>query len=80
LSNDCEALAWLGRYYTSKIRGACALAIYDANSDKVEHDKAVRQLEEGLSHWKRFAAIRDTRYVPALYNRLERFRLRSSAI
>jgi len=24
--NDCEALAWLGCYYATRIRGACALA------------------------------------------------------
>ena len=33
--NDCEALACLGRYYASKIRGACALALFDANGDKL---------------------------------------------
>ncbi len=68
--NDCEALAWLGRYYASKIRGACALALFDVNSDKREQEAALRHLGEAHSHWKRYAAVRDAHYVPALYNRV----------
>ena len=68
--HDCEALAWLGRYYAAKIRGACALALFDASSDRFEHAAALRHLNEALSHWKHYAAVRDANYVPALYNRL----------
>ncbi len=68
--NDCEALSWLGRYYASKIRGACALALFDANSDTSEQESALRLLGDALSHWKKYAAIRDAHYVPALYNRV----------
>ena len=68
--NDCEALAWLGRYYASKIRGASALALYDLNSDDFEHDAALRHLGDALNHWKQYAAVRDAQYVPALYNRV----------
>ncbi len=68
--DDCDALAWLGRYYASKIRGACALAVFDVNGDKSEHEAALRHLDEALRHWKRYAAIRDAHYVPALYNRV----------
>ena len=67
---DCEALAWLGRYYASKIRGACALALFDVNGDKFEHEAALRHLGDALAHWKRYAALRDAHYVPALYNRV----------
>lgn len=69
-ADDCEALAWLGRYYASKIRGACALALHDLDGDRFEHEAALRHLGEALAHWKAYAAIRDSRYVPALYNRL----------
>ena len=68
--NDCESLAWLGRYYASKIRGACALALYDVNGDPFEHEAALRHLGEALAHWKQYAGIRDAHYVPALYNRV----------
>jgi hypothetical protein len=68
--NDCEALAWLGRYYAAKIRGACALALFDQNSDRSEHEAALRHLGDALAHWKQYAAVRDAHYVPALYNRV----------
>jgi hypothetical protein len=68
--NDCEALAWLGRYYASKIRGACALALFDTNSATSEQESALRLLGDALSNWKKYAAIRDAHYVPALYNRV----------
>ena len=68
--NDCEALAWLGRYYAAKIRGACALALHDSGGDKFEHDAALRHLGDALKHWKQYAAVRDAQYVPALYNRV----------
>lgn len=67
--DDCEALATLGRYYAAKIRGACALALFDLHGDPVERASAVRQLEAALGHWRRYAAVRDARYRPALYNR-----------
>ena len=68
--NDCEALAWLGRYYAAKIRGACALALFDMNSDTIERNAALRHLGDALAHWKRYAAVRDAQYLPALYNRV----------
>jgi hypothetical protein len=67
---DCESLAWLGRYYAAKIRGACSLAIYDLNGDAFEHESAIRHLTEAHSHWKQYASIRDAAYDPGLYNRL----------
>ncbi|WP_414661172.1 beta-N-acetylhexosaminidase family protein [Horticoccus sp. 23ND18S-11] len=68
--NDCEALAWLGRYYAAKIRGACALALFDARGDPSEQAASLRHLGDALAHWKKYAAVRDAHYVPALYNRL----------
>ena len=68
--NDCEALAWLGLYCASKIRGACAMALFDANSEKSGHDAALSHLGDALNHWKKYAAIRDSHFVPALYNRV----------
>lgn len=67
---DCESLAWLGCYYASKIRGACALALFDARGDKCEQDSALGHLDDALRHWKRYAAVRDAHYLPALYSRV----------
>jgi len=68
--HDCESLAWLGRYYASKIRGACALALFDATGEPSERESAIGHLSHALAHWKRYAAVRDAHYVPALYNRV----------
>jgi hypothetical protein len=68
--NDCESLAWLGRYYAAKIRGACALALFDLNGDRFEQAAALRHLRDALAHWKQYAAVRDAHYLPALYNRV----------
>jgi hypothetical protein len=68
--HDCEAFGHLGRYYASKIRGACALALFDATSDQAEHEASLRHLSEALAHWRSYATRRDTHYVPALYNRI----------
>ena len=68
--SDCQALAWLGRYYAAKIRGACALALFDASGDPFERDAALGHLGAALAHWKKYAAMRDAHYVPVLYNRL----------
>ena len=68
--DDLTCFALLGHYYAEKIRAACALALYDSSSDPDERAAAVRHLESALQHWKRYAAVRDARYVPALYNRV----------
>ena len=68
--DDYTCFALLGHYYAEKIRGACALALYDSTVDPAEQTAAVKHLESALQHWKRYAAVRDARYVPALYNRI----------
>ena len=61
---DCEALAWLGRYYASKIRGACTLSLYDGSADEFEHLSAIRHLTDAHGHWKRYAEVRDAHCPP----------------
>jgi len=67
---DCEALGILGRYYAYKIRGACALALFDMNGDTSEQKAAVCNLENALKLWERYARRRGNEYIPALYNRV----------
>jgi len=68
--DDFTSFALLGHYYAEKIRAACALALYDSTADPAEQAAAVRHLESALEHWTRYAAVRDARYVPAMYNRI----------
>jgi len=70
--DDLTCFALLGHYYAEKIRAACALALFDTSADPAEQASAVRHLESALQHWQRYAAVRDARYLPALYNRVGR--------
>lgn len=67
---DLEAMAHLGHYYTEKIRGATALALFDANGKAEEQAAAIRHLESALAHWKLYAAIYSAQYKPQLLNRV----------
>jgi hypothetical protein len=67
---DLEAFAALGNYYAAKIRGSCALALFDHTADTFDHDRAIDYLDQALAHWKQYATVRDGQYLPALYNRL----------
>jgi hypothetical protein len=68
---DIEAMAYLARYYSGKIRGAAALALYDWSGADSEKSEAVKALEEALQAWKRYAARYTAQYTtPHLYNRV----------
>jgi hypothetical protein len=67
---DIEAMAHLGRYYASKIQGACQIALFDKTDSDAQKAAGVRHLEEALSHWKSYSAAYTSQYVqPVLYNR-----------
>ncbi|WP_116090466.1 carbohydrate-binding family 6 protein [Sphingomonas crusticola] len=68
--DDYEAMAHLGRYYADKIRGACALALYDENRRKNLQADAVRHLEDARDAWRRYASVRDRNYLPNFLNRI----------
>ncbi len=68
---DIEAMARLGLYYGAKIRGACALALFDKTGDATQQSAAVRQLEAALQHWQHYSTAYTRQYVqPVLYNRV----------
>ncbi len=67
---DIEAMSHLGRYYASKIRGACDLALFDKSGDTKQQTSAVQHLEAALDHWKNYVAAYTRQYVqPVLFNR-----------
>ncbi|MDX2031160.1 MAG: alpha-glucuronidase family glycosyl hydrolase [Blastocatellia bacterium] len=69
--NDIEAMAHLGNYYAAKIRGACALALFDKTGEAKEQAAAVQSLETALNHWKRYSAAYTRQYAqPVRYNRV----------
>ena len=68
---DIEAMAWLGRYYAAKIRGAADLALFDGTGKIAERDSALRHLRRAVDCWERYADIYAAQYEqPRLYNRV----------
>ena len=65
--------AWLWDTYGEGVRDALKdepKRAFDMTGDKAEHGKSLRHLVAALDHWKRYAALRDAQYVPALYSRV----------
>jgi hypothetical protein len=68
---DIEAMAHLGSYYASKIRGAAALARYDRSSITADLEAAIAHLETAVTQWRNYAAAYAAQYTsPHLYNRV----------
>lgn len=67
---DIRAMAYLGKYYGHKIRGATELALYRKNKEKAHQDAAVREMTQAAQYWDRYIAAAQTQYTnPILLNR-----------
>ena len=63
-------MAWLGRYYADKIRGAANLAVYRQDPGRKEaHEQAVRYLTDAVSKWEHYAASATRQYDTQLFAR-----------
>lgn len=68
--NDIESMAYLGRYYADKMRGAAKLAIFREDiSQKKYNAEAVAHLKDAVEEWKAYAAIVSSQYKPQLMAR-----------
>ena len=67
---DITAMAWLGRYYAEKIRGAVDLYRYQKGGDTRDHQNARVHLQAASSHWREYAAIWSRQYVPQVLTRM----------
>ncbi len=67
---DIEAFATIGYYYQEKIRGACSLALYNFYGLSQDKEDAIDHLTKAKAFWARYAAIYDSKYKPANYNRV----------
>jgi hypothetical protein len=67
---DMESMAYLGRYYADKIRGAAALAVFRADKNRQEHRRsAVRHFTNAVEEWEAYARIATSQYKPQLFSR-----------
>lgn len=62
--NDIESMAFLGRYYADKMRGAAKLALYreGGRQNREYLDQAVAHLEDAVEEWKAYAAVLTPQY------------------
>jgi hypothetical protein len=67
---DIRAMAWLGRYYAEKIRGAVDLYRYEKGQDAKVHESARSHLQLASSHWRRYAELWSARYVGQVLTRM----------
>ena len=67
---DMESLAYLGRYYADKIRGAAALAISRVVPGRKKYQvRAVYHLTNAVKEWEAYARVATSRYRPQLFSR-----------
>ena len=67
---DLEAMAYLGKYYAEKIRGAVSLAEFDREGQPDQKQAAVEHLQKALENWQNYARIALSQYKPQLLNRI----------
>lgn len=62
--NDIDSMAYLGRYYADKMRGAAKLALYreGGRRDSNYLDQAVAHLRDAVQEWKAYAAVLTPQY------------------
>jgi len=68
--NDIESMAYLGRYYADKMRGAAKLAVFrEDRRQKQFNDEAVAHFKDAVEEWKTYASILTSQYKTQLMAR-----------
>jgi len=67
---DLEAMAYLGRYYADKIRGAAELAVFRQDSTKKQaHEKSIQYFNDAIAEWEAYAKLATSQYKTQLFSR-----------
>ncbi len=70
--NDIEGMAYLGRYYADKMRGAAKLAAFREDTQQKQYNvQAVQHLNEAVEEWKAYTDIMTSQYKPQLLARTD---------
>jgi len=64
---DIRAIAYMGKYYAHKIRGATELALYRKSKEQDRQDAAVRELTKAAQYWRLYASTALTQYTNPLW-------------
>ena len=64
---DIRAMAYLGKYYGHKIRGATELALYRQTQNTEYQQKAIHELTEAARYWRRYTSTAMKQYINPLW-------------
>jgi hypothetical protein len=67
---DIKAMAWLGRYYADKIRGAVDLYRHQKSGNAADLDRARASLQSAAAHWRSYADLWSAHYVGQVLTRM----------
>ena len=68
--SDIKSMAYLGRYYADKMRGAAKLALFRQDRQRKEaHAEAVGHFENAVKEWKTYAGLLSSKYKTSLLAR-----------
>ncbi len=65
--SDIQTMAYMGKYYAHKIRGATELALFRKNEDEAHQRAAIRELTRAAEYWRRYVATALGRYTNPLW-------------
>jgi len=64
---DIRCMAYLGKYYGHKIRGATELALYRECKEKAYQDRAIKELTKAAEYWKLYMETAMKQYKNPLW-------------
>jgi hypothetical protein len=64
---DIRAMAYLGKYYAHKIRGATELALYRKNDKQRHQQAAIQELTKAAEYWRLYASTALSQYKNPLW-------------
>jgi hypothetical protein len=67
---DVRAMAWLGRYYAEKIRGAVDLCRFQKGGDRADHARATSHLRTAADNWRQYAELWSAQYTGQVLTRM----------
>ena len=73
LLDDMRSVAFLGRYYSSKIKAATELALYSESGNSSNQDNAVALLQEAAGYFEQYGNILKKNYRPQMLARTGNF-------
>jgi hypothetical protein len=68
---DIQGMAYLGKYYADKIRGALNYWFFRQTKKGSYRDEARKVLKEAVHHWLSYAGMLEGQYEPQVQNRIE---------